>query len=58
VTVGEAISRHRLGILERTDAAGAAALFPPPDTKLEPGDRVIVQGEYQSLHELRPIAAE
>jgi Trk K+ transport system NAD-binding subunit len=63
-TVGQVIAELRLGVVEhaRPGAPGTAAkpmLLPPPDTKLEPGDGVVLQGTLDVLSDLwqRNVAA-
>ncbi|MCC6677725.1 MAG: potassium channel protein [Phycisphaerales bacterium] len=54
-TVGEVLAERRVGVVElrAAGAAGAAALFPPPQTRLAAGDAVLVQGPYETLASLR-----
>lgn len=52
-TVGRVMTDHGVGVVERIDRAGASTLFPPPDTALEEGDTVLVQGPYQTVAKLR-----
>ncbi len=45
-TLGEAMERLRIAVLDRRDASGEATPFPPPSTILKPGDTLLVQGAY------------
>lgn len=52
-TVGEVLAERRIGVVEHRAREAAAALFPPPQTRLAAGDAVLVQGAYETLAALR-----
>jgi len=49
LTVGELMHSHRCGVLERASRGGLRELFPSPETRLEPGDGLLIQGVYEEL---------
>lgn len=51
-TIGELMSAHGIGIVEHRRAAGEARLFPSPETVLQAGDRLLVQGAIERLMEI------
>ena len=55
-TVGDLLERRRVSVVERRAANGERRLFPPAATRLEAGDRLIVQGAFEALIELRAEA--
>jgi Trk K+ transport system NAD-binding subunit len=57
-SVGELIEEYGITVIERRPVRGDAALFPGLDTRLERGDRVIVQGSFEVLHDLQQQAME
>jgi Trk K+ transport system NAD-binding subunit len=56
-TVGHVLVELGFGVVERRAKSGAAKLFPHPDTRLEPGDELLVQGPFESLKKLKRTAA-
>lgn len=52
-TIADVMSEYAFGVVERVPASGARRLFPLPNTRLEPGDEVLVQGTFQALTQLR-----
>jgi len=56
VTIAAAMTAHRVAIIERLETQ-AATLFPSPQTMLHAGDQIAVQGLYEELANLRPLAA-
>lgn len=50
-TIGQIISTRGVGVVEHRPRGGAAKLFPPVETKVEPGDELLVQGVFEMLHE-------
>jgi len=55
-TVGDVLTDLSFGVLERRPKETPGSLFPPPHTRLEPGDELIVQGPFDRLAELREKA--
>jgi len=62
ITIGEAMTRHGIAIVERKPASeaggtrGSSGLFPRPDSTIQPGDELLVQGRYEHMTELRAKA--
>jgi len=52
-TVGEIIQEYGVGVIERRTEGEPARLMPPPDTRLGEGDRLLVQGTFEVLNDLR-----
>ncbi|MCP4250357.1 MAG: hypothetical protein GY778_25215 [bacterium] len=52
-TVGEVLGDHGFGIVERRRPSGEPELFPPADTRLQPGDALLVQGPFDELTALK-----
>lgn len=54
-TVAGVLSEYECSVVELTPRVGVAAkrLFPGPDTKLEPGDAILIQGTLVALEKLR-----
>ncbi|MBK7876991.1 MAG: NAD-binding protein [Planctomycetes bacterium] len=48
-TVGELAAQRAIGVLERRTKSGERRFFPGPDTKLAPGDELVVQGTLTTL---------
>ena len=51
-TVGQVMKQFELGIVKRRPRAGDLKLFPLPDSQLQDGDSVLVQGPFESLQVL------
>lgn len=51
-TVGEVMKEYGVGVVRRQSAEGRR-LFPGPDTRLNEGDELLVEGEFTSLMNLR-----
>jgi len=51
-TIGSIQGRLRVGVVEFRKPGREPELFPAPDTLLEPGDGVILQGPLPALEEL------
>jgi voltage-gated potassium channel len=51
-TVGEVTSELGVGVVEHTPAGSRPALLPPPSTRLEAGDGVVLQGPLDVLSRL------
>jgi Trk K+ transport system NAD-binding subunit len=49
LTVADVMRKLRSGIMERTSRAGERTLFPSPDTVLQDGDEVLVQGPFDEV---------
>ena len=58
MTVADVLERHGFSIVEQRPQEGAPRLYPPPSARLQAGDRLIVQGTYEALEELRLDALE
>lgn len=56
-SIGQVMSELRLGVVRRT-ADGSSTLFPSPMTVISAGDRLLVQGEYETLNSIRAQAAD
>ncbi len=52
-TIGEVMSAMSCAVVELRSGTAAARLFPPPDTELQPGDELLVQGPFETLSGLR-----
>lgn len=50
-SVGELLEKHQFSVVELRRAS-AVQLFPPPHTKIEVGDELVVQGTFEALQEL------
>lgn len=48
-SVGELTRAHGVGVVERRPKSGEARLFPDPDTRIEAGDEILVQGPFDVL---------
>ncbi len=57
-TVADVLREYGFGIVERRPATGAPQLFPPPETRLDDGDELVVQGAYEALMKLRKRSDE
>jgi voltage-gated potassium channel len=53
MTVGELLQTHGVSVVERTSPPGAAELFPPPITRIDRGDELLLQGPFETLMSLR-----
>lgn len=53
LTVIDLLQEFGFTVVERHPKVGAPQIFPPADTRLHEGDRLIVQGTYAALTELR-----
>ena len=53
ITVGDVMRRHGLGVVKRRPRDGEINLFPSPETRIEEGDSLLVQGPFDVLAELR-----
>ena len=51
-TVADLMVKHRLGVVEQRPADGLPAVFPAPETKLNPGDELLVQGAFETIKAL------
>lgn len=49
LSVGELATRRSIGVLERRARDGARRFFPGPETKLAPGDELVVQGTLATM---------
>ena len=58
LTVADVLERFGFGIVEYQPKDGPPRLYPPPGTKLGAEDRLIVQGPYEALEELRQQSIE
>jgi voltage-gated potassium channel len=56
-TVGQIMADHGVVVVERRPRGGEPRLIPAPDTRLETGDELLVQGTFQALSRLRGAAA-
>lgn len=52
-TVAAVMSEFGVVVLERWPRGGTTALMPPPDTRLDDGDKLLVQGTFERLSRLR-----
>jgi Trk K+ transport system NAD-binding subunit len=52
-TIGEVMADMGCAVVELRSGTAAARLFPPPDTELQPGDELLVQGPFETLSGLR-----
>jgi Trk K+ transport system NAD-binding subunit len=52
LTVGDVMRSRQIGVVEHTSPHCQATLYPSPETRLEPGDGLILQGPLQVLTEL------
>jgi voltage-gated potassium channel Kch len=52
LTVGEVTARFGFGVVEQRLPNGQPRLFPTPDTRLEPGDGIVLQGPLHALKDL------
>ena len=52
LTVGDVMRTKQIGVVEHTSPHQSPSLYPPPDTKLEPGDGLILQGPLHVLNDL------
>ncbi|MCC6425217.1 MAG: NAD-binding protein [Phycisphaerales bacterium] len=55
LTISELLARHGMSVVERTPAGGERKLFPPPDTRIERGDELLLQGAFETLTTLRGV---
>lgn len=55
-TVGDVMVEYGFGVGERRPRVGPARLFPPPGTRLESGDKLLVQGRFEDLAALKKKA--
>lgn len=53
-TVGEAIARHAIGIVELRKAHADPRYFPAPDVRIAAGDELVVQGTFDAIERLEP----
>jgi voltage-gated potassium channel len=51
-TVGDLARDHGVGVVERRPKAGPPRLFPTPETRIEAGDEVLVQGPFDVLERI------
>lgn len=51
-TVGDILADYGFGVVECRARNGTRRLFPPPQTRLDPGDDVLVQGPLDALRPL------
>ncbi|MCY2959449.1 MAG: NAD-binding protein [Planctomycetota bacterium] len=51
-TVGDLARAHGIGIVERRPKTGPQKLFPSPETTIEAGDEVLVQGPFDVLERI------
>lgn len=52
-TIAEVMSEYGVNVVERQPWGGGSVLFPPPDTMLQGGDELLVQGKFETLSALR-----
>jgi len=57
-TVGGVLSDLGFSVVSRRAGAERPQMFPPPDTRLGEGDRLVVQGSFQAVKALRAKAAD
>lgn len=57
-TVADVLETYGFGIVEHHPQNGPPRLYPPPSTRLRDGDRLIVQGPYEALEQLRRESIE
>jgi Trk K+ transport system NAD-binding subunit len=57
-SVGDVLSTMGFGIVEHSGPDGRMHVFPGPDILLRAGDRLVVQGPFDALSELRKKTAE
>jgi len=48
-TVGDLARAHGVGVVERRPKSGEPRLFPDPDTRIDVGDEILVQGSFDVL---------
>lgn len=51
-TVAEVLAQQRISVVEHRRKGTPPTLFPPPDTRLDADDEVVVQGPYDTLQDL------
>ncbi len=56
LSVSDLLERHAVSVVERTPAGGVRKLFPPPQTRIERGDELLLQGALETLTALRGTA--
>lgn len=54
-TVAQLMADHGVGVVEQKSRAGAVRLFPPPETRVEDGDELLVQGLFDTFARLKPF---
>ncbi|HLO40238.1 MAG TPA: NAD-binding protein [Phycisphaerales bacterium] len=52
LTIGDLLTRHAVNIIEHTPLNHPRRLFPPPTTRLAPGDTILLQGEFENITKL------
>jgi len=57
-SVGQIMTDFGFGVVERHAADGTLQVIPPPEARLEVGDRLVVQGLYEALATLRRRAID
>ncbi len=58
-TVGQVLAEYKCSVIERrVRGNGSAMHFPPPDTGLNPGDSLLLQGKIDTLTRLRKLASK
>jgi Trk K+ transport system NAD-binding subunit len=57
-TVSDILCRYGFGVVDHRPTQGKVRLFPPPNTRLSPGDQLVVQGPFEALTALKKQASE
>lgn len=53
LSVGALLDTHEVAVVEHAPERGGRKLFPATDTRLEPGDEIVIQGPFDELLKLR-----
>jgi len=53
-TVADIMREYEAGVVEHRSGETPPRLFPPPDTRLQPGDQILVQGAFERLFHAAP----
>ncbi|HVP13230.1 MAG TPA: NAD-binding protein [Phycisphaerae bacterium] len=56
-TVAQIMADHGVVVIERRPRGGEPRLIPPPDTTLEAGDELLIQGTFPAFNKMRATSA-